>query len=103
MLPARYPHIVTLALPTMTLHSTNDSSIFYDGKLKPGIYKIQNIKTETYLDIEVDTREVCCRPAKDLGEGRGLVSQYPPSVAHASDNFGSGKSNRLGLDIVYRG
>ena len=76
----------TLALLTMTPHSTNDSSIFKDGKMKPGIYKIQNINTETYLDIEVHKREVCCRPAKDLGEGRGLVSRYPPSVVHASDN-----------------
>ncbi|KAF9649748.1 hypothetical protein BDM02DRAFT_1745439 [Thelephora ganbajun] len=58
----------------MTLHSTsNPSSIFEDGKLKPGIYKIQNIQTETYLDIEVHTRRVCCRPVKDIGEGRGLV------------------------------
>ncbi|KAF9648157.1 hypothetical protein BDM02DRAFT_2342502 [Thelephora ganbajun] len=54
-------------------HSTSDSSsIFKDGKLKPGIYKIQNVYTETYLDIEVHSREMCCRPAKDLGEGRGL-------------------------------
>ena len=49
------------------------SSIFEDGKLKPGIYKIQNIETENYLDVEVHTRQVCCRPARDLGEGRGLV------------------------------
>ena len=38
----------------MTLLS---SSIFENGKLKPGIYKIQNIKSEAYLDIEVATRE----------------------------------------------
>jgi len=57
----------------MTLHSTSDSSsILEGGKLKPGIYKIQNIQCETYLDIEVHTREVCCRAAKSLGEGRGL-------------------------------
>lgn len=58
----------------MTLTSTNSSpSIFENGKLKPGTYKIQNIYTETYLDIEVHSREVCCRPEGDLGEGRGLV------------------------------
>jgi len=57
----------------MTLNSTSDSSsIFKDGKLKPGIYKIQNIQSETYLDIRVHSREVCCRPANDLGEGRGF-------------------------------
>ena len=48
-------------------------SIFENGKLKPGIYKIQSISTETYLDIDVPSREVCGRPKKDLGEGRGLV------------------------------
>ena len=65
----------------MTPNSTGESlSIFKDGKLKPGIYKIQNIQTENYVDIEVHSRELCCRPAKDLGEGRGLVSVYPSFV-----------------------
>ena len=69
--------VVVLVL-TMTSNLHSDSlSIFKDGKLKPGIYKIQNILSETYLDIEVHSRKVCCRPAKDLGEGRGLVSRYP--------------------------
>ena len=71
----------------MTFHSTNDSSsILENGKLKPGIYKIQNIQTETYLDIEVHTREVCCRPANCLGEGRGLVRQYS-SLRFVSDDL----------------
>ena len=71
----------------MNLDSTSDSSsILEGGRLKPGIYKIQNVSTETYLDIEVQTREVCCRPAKDLGEGRGLVSHPSSSVAHGSDD-----------------
>ena len=59
----------------MTFTSTGDSlSIFEGGRLKPGIYKIQNIHNDSYVDIEVGTREVRCRPARDLGEGRGLVS-----------------------------
>jgi hypothetical protein len=71
---ARVSHVVALVLPTMTLTSTNDpSSIFKDGKLKPGIYKIQNVPTETFLDIDVYSRVVCCRPTNDLGEGRGIV------------------------------
>ena len=71
----------------MTPNSSDDcSSIFEDGKLKPGIYKIQNIYSETFLDIHVHSREMCCRPAKDLGEGRGLVSRYPSSVLHVSDD-----------------
>ena len=61
----------------MTLTSTSDSlSIFKDGKLKPGVYKIQNIASETYLDVEIRSRSLCCRPAKDLDEGRGLVRWY---------------------------
>ena len=58
----------------MTLTSTSDpSSIFENGKLKPGIYKIQNIYSETYLDIELHSREVCSRLERELGQGRGLV------------------------------
>ena len=64
----------------MTLNSPSDpSSIFRDEKLKPGVYKIQNIGSETYVDIKLGTKEVCCRLAKDLGEGRGLVRWYFPS------------------------
>ena len=63
----------------------NTPSIFKDGKLKPGIYKIQNLFSETYLDIHRHSREVCCRPARDLGDGRGLVSLYLTSVVHISD------------------
>ena len=75
-----------LSPPNMTQNSTSDSSsIFEDGRLKAGIYKIQNIYTETFLDIELFSRGVCCRPAKDLGEGRGLVSQHRLMVDHASD------------------
>jgi len=62
------------------------NSIFKDGKLKPGIYQIQNIEAETYLDIEVHSREMCCRPARDLGEGRGVVCRYLSSAVHVSDD-----------------
>ena len=48
-------------------------SAFEGGKPKPGTYKIQNIHNDAYLDIEVRSRELCCRAAQDLGEGRGLV------------------------------
>lgn len=70
----RVPHVVALSSPTMTQKSTSDSSsIFKDGKLKPGIYKIQNLCSGTYLDIHPHSREVCCRPAGDLEDGRGIV------------------------------
>jgi hypothetical protein len=75
---AHVPLVVILALPMMT--------IFEDGKLKSGIYKIQNIHTETYLDIELHSRNVCCRPTENLGEGRGLVRWHLTSVIHVSDD-----------------
>ena len=62
------------------------SSIFKDGKLKPGIYKIQNIHTEAFLDIEVSTRDVCCRSAAALGEGRGLVCPFQQPLVDVSDD-----------------
>ena len=94
---AAHPHCHTYL--TMPLRSTNDSSsIFQDGKLKPGIYKIQNIQSETYLDIEVHLRELCCRPSKDLGEGRGFVCRYP-LICGSYLMIRSGKSKALGLDI----
>ena len=69
-----------LALLSMTLILTNPPpSIFEDGQLRPGIYKIQNIYTETFLDIEVHSRDVCCRPPESLGEGRGIVSHCSSS------------------------
>ena len=70
----------------MAISTSDSSSIFEGGKLKPGIYKIKNIYTETFVDIEVHSREICCRPAKDLGEGRGLVRWHLPSVVHVSNS-----------------
>ena len=58
----------------MTLTPPSGSlSIVQNGKLKPGIYKIQSLLTEAYVDIEAHSMGVCCRPAKDLEEGRGFV------------------------------
>jgi len=56
--------------------TSNSLSIFKDGKLKPGIYKFQNLYNDAYLDIREDSREMYCRPPQDLKEGRGLVRRY---------------------------
>jgi len=70
----------------MTLNSTVDSSpIFKDGQLKPGIYKIQNLYTETHLDVHQHSKEVCCRPARDLEDGRGFVRPYMLFAVRISD------------------
>ena len=64
----------------MTLTSEKSSdSMFEDGKLKPGVYKIQNIVGQTYLDIRDHTQELCCRPAAAL-DGKGLVCLLPPCL-----------------------
>jgi len=47
----------------MYLTPTNDlTSIFVDGKLKPGTYKIQNLASKTYLEVLEHSNELCCRP-----------------------------------------
>ena len=63
----------------MTYNSA--SSIFEGGRLKPGIYKIQNLYSEGYVDIYEHSKEMRCRSAKDLGEGRArTVRPYPLPV-----------------------
>ena len=52
-----------------------NSSIFQDdGKLKSGIYKIQNIVSKTYVDTKDHLRELCGRPSSVLEVGEGQVS-----------------------------
>ena len=78
--PARVPHVVVLAL-TMT---STPTKIFKDGKLRPGIYKIQNLYTKGFLDAYEHSKEMCCRPVKDPGEG--LVRRYIPYLWFVSDD-----------------
>lgn len=55
-------------------------TIFEDGKLKPGLYKIQNLHSKTYLDIHEHTMEVCGRPSSALEENDGIVrTNYCPT------------------------
>ena len=44
--------------------------------MKPGIYKIKSILTQTYVDIEVHSRILCGRPDENLGAGSGLVRVF---------------------------
>ena len=62
-------------------------SIFENGRLKPGVYEIQNLYSQTYLDIHEHSRETCCRPAQDLEEGRGLVRPTLWSVIRVPDDW----------------
>ena len=96
--PSRVRHVAILTL-TMTLNSTtsDSSSILSGGKLKPGIYKIQNLSAQTYMDVHEHLREVCCRPATALGEGRGVV-RLSIDLHCVCLTIRSGKSNLSGLD-----
>ena len=60
--------------------------IFENGILKSGVYKIQNLFSEGYLDIHLHSMEVCCRPVNDLAVGRGLVRPSLPSAVFSSNN-----------------
>lgn len=48
-------------------------TIFEDGKLKPGLYKIQNLASKTYLDIHEHSMELYCRPTAALEKDDGVV------------------------------
>jgi len=78
--------------------SGSSTSILQDGRIKPGIYKIKNIVSQTYVDIKDHVRELCCRPTSALGDSRGLWEILPlglgytirkagPSVAGKPDQF----------------
>jgi len=76
-------------------------TIFEDGKLKPGLYKIQNLLSGTYLDIHEHSMEVCCRPASALEKNDGIV-RIPCCFTFFSKPSGrSGKSFRLVLVIQF--
>ena len=57
-------------------YSSPTATVLQDGKIKPGIYKIQNIVSKTYVDIKDDLRELCGRPSSALERSRGHVSLY---------------------------
>ena len=91
--------------------------IFQDGKLKPGLYKIQNLVSKTYVDIHEHTMEVCCRPASALEKDDGIVrtphfptfSLVNPAFTVGSpavrrwlyDSHGSALFERFGCWLIY--
>jgi len=79
------------------LASKNDSmSIFTNGKLKPGIYKIQNIVGHTHVDIREDTRELCCRPTTILdSEKKGLWEILPSGPGYTIRRIDPGKPEQF--------
>jgi len=65
----------TTPFPAAMLVCTPDDpmSIFTDGNLQPGIYKVQNLASQTYLEIQEHSRGLCCRPATVLSPQDALV------------------------------
>jgi len=71
----------------MSQSSTSSfSSSFERGRLKPGVYKIQNVYAETFVDIHEHSKELCCRPHKDLEPKKGLVRSHRLTDVGASDD-----------------
>ena len=71
----------------MASDSTNNTlPILKGGKLKWGIYKMRNVLTRTYLDIEEHSRALCSRPAQNLEEGNGMVRLFRWSFVRAFDD-----------------
>jgi hypothetical protein len=65
---------VTLVLAAMNVSPPDDPmSIFVDGRLKSGVYKIQNLYHQMYLEILEHSKELCCRPATALSPQDALV------------------------------
>ena len=92
-----------MIIPTDPASTSDSASIFHDGKLKPGIYRIQNIVSQTYLDIRNDSKQLCCRPAAVL-EGKGLVGSRSHSIPIAVVlTISSGKYSLRVLAIQFAG
>ncbi|KAF9781762.1 hypothetical protein BJ322DRAFT_243167 [Thelephora terrestris] len=68
--------------------------IFKAGKLRPGIYKIQNIVSQTYVDMRESPKELCCRPATLL-EGKGLWEILPLGHGYTIRRLEPGKPDQF--------
>jgi hypothetical protein len=103
--------VVPLIKATTFPRSTSESSsIFENGRLKQGGYKIQNLYSETYLDIHKYSQEMRCRPVRDLEGGKGLVrlcyQSFPIYISNGSKweikHFGVGYTvRRVSMSIKF--
>lgn len=80
----------------MTYSSPTNPSILQDGRIKPGIYKIKNIVSQTYVDTKDHVRELCGRPSSALQKSGGQVSLwvYRTSVYHLTTTYSGRSSTR---------
>jgi len=61
----------------MKCSTSTSSSILQNGRVKPGIYKIRNIVSGTYVDIKDHVRELCGRHFNTLESSRGQWEILP--------------------------
>ena len=62
------------------------SSILTDGKLKPGIYRIQNLVGQTFVEMQEGPRQLCCRTEAALSSQAGLVRSAEALIAEISES-----------------
>jgi len=67
------PSLRSTTIPAVTMGRDASSSIFQDGQLKPGIYKIRNTVSKTYVATKGEPRQLCGRPSTCLVSGEGEV------------------------------
>ena len=60
------------------------SSILTDGKLKPGVYRIQNLAGQTFVEMQEGPRQLCCRPEAALSGRDGLVRSIRSLITQVS-------------------
>jgi len=79
-------------------------SIFEGRKLKPGVYKVQNFRCQTYLDILEGSNDLCCRPATALSPQDALVSLDVLLVSELSTflTLRSGNFDHPGRDTILK-
>ena len=75
-------------------------SILINGKLKLGIYQIQNLAGQTAVEMQESSRTLCCRPAKGLSGGDGLARSTLVFIAESLASHVQYVSSDLSL-VVY--
>ena len=89
-----------MIIPTDPASTSDSASIFHDGKLKPGIYRIQNIVSQTYLDIRNDSKQLQALPGFAPAQSSLIGGPAHPasseSTRSAENNVAQLKSFRNG-------
>lgn len=62
--------------------------------MRSGVYKIQNIVGQTYVDTREHSKELCCRPATLL-EGKGLWEIRPLGSGYTIRRLGPGRHEQF--------